>query len=71
MEHSNAQVIWKFNKRRDYSDDFLKPIQPYIDSGRVRISNWLEADPFSLLETGHIVASVHHGGSNCYHEAVA
>ncbi|KAK8050853.1 hypothetical protein PG993_002238 [Apiospora rasikravindrae] len=41
-----------------------------IASGRVRISGWLNVDPVSLLETGDIVASVHHGGSNCYHEAV-
>ncbi|SCO42679.1 uncharacterized protein FFMR_06900 [Fusarium fujikuroi] len=33
--------------------------------------SWLIADPSSLLDTGNIVTSVHHGGSNCYHEALA
>lgn len=39
--------------------------------GRFRLENWLNADPAALLEIGHIILSVHHGGSNCYHEAVA
>jgi hypothetical protein len=35
------------------------------------MSKWLAVDPVSLLETGDVVVSVHHGGSNCYHEAIA
>jgi hypothetical protein len=27
-------------------------------------------DLAALLETGNIALSVHHGGDNCYHEAV-
>jgi hypothetical protein len=65
------QILWKFNKMGEYPDDGLLPLKPYLDSDRMRMPNWLIADPSSLLETGDIVASVHHGGSNCYHEAIA
>jgi hypothetical protein len=67
----NVQILWKFNKMGEYPDDSLLPLRPYLDGDRVRMPSWLIADPSSLLETGDIIASVHHGGSNCYHEAIA
>ncbi|CAG9956625.1 unnamed protein product [Clonostachys rosea f. rosea IK726] len=71
LAKTQVQIIWKIKKRGEYSDEFLKPLQPYIDEGRVRVTNWLTADLYSILQTGDIIASVHHGGSNCYHEAIA
>lgn len=71
MEKTDVQVIWKFNKHGDYGDEALSPLNPYLEGGRLRLRNWLTADPSSLLETGNIVASIHHGGSGCYHEAIA
>lgn len=41
-----------------------------LASDQVRIVNWLKADPVSILESGHIVCSVHHGDSNTYREAI-
>ncbi|KAF4966991.1 hypothetical protein FSARC_5399 [Fusarium sarcochroum] len=70
LSKSDVQVLWKFNKLGEYSDDFLVPLKPYLGGGRLRASNWLVPDPSSLLETGDIIASVHHGGSSCYHEAI-
>ncbi|KAF4982993.1 hypothetical protein FZEAL_1494 [Fusarium zealandicum] len=70
LDTTGVQFLWKFNKLGDYSDDFLLPLQPHIDSGRLKMQNWLTVDPTSLLETGHVVASVHHGGANCYNEAI-
>ncbi|CAH0045635.1 unnamed protein product [Clonostachys solani] len=71
LTKTHVQVLWKFNKYGEYSDDELAPLKPFLESGRLRLSNWLPIDVLSLLETGHIVASVHHGGSNCFHEAVS
>ncbi|KAF5983070.1 2-hydroxyacylsphingosine 1-beta-galactosyltransferase [Fusarium bulbicola] len=65
------QVLWKFNKLGDFSDDFLVHLKPYLDSERQKMPSWLVAEPSSLLDTGNIVTSVDHGGSNCYHEALA
>ena len=65
-----VQFLWKMRKHGEYSDDFLEPLRPHLESGRIRIVDWLKADPPALLESGAIAVSVHHGGSNCYHEAL-
>jgi hypothetical protein len=41
-----------------------------VENGRLRIERWLNVDPTALLETGDIALSVHHGGANCYQEAI-
>jgi hypothetical protein len=70
LANSKVQVLWKFNKRREYGDDFLKELKGEIADGRLRLESWLKVDPASLIETGNIALSVHHGGASCYHEAV-
>lgn len=60
----------KMSKESEYSDDFKLPVQEFIDNGRLRLASWLHVDPTSILESGHVIASVHHGGANCYHETV-
>ncbi|KAI0914220.1 hypothetical protein F4823DRAFT_573654 [Ustulina deusta] len=73
---SDLQVLWKFvkapidNEGTTYGDEFMTPLRPFLEDGRLRIESWLDVQPVSLLETGHIVASVHHGGAGCYHEAL-
>ncbi|RYO89216.1 hypothetical protein DL764_008613 [Monosporascus ibericus] len=75
-ERTDMQVLWKFRKAvvdaegAIYGDEFASPVHPFLKSGRVKMEPWLDVDPTSLLETGHIVASVHHGGAGCYHEAL-
>jgi hypothetical protein len=71
LSKTDVQIIWKFNKLNEYPNDFLTPLQRYIDNDRLILSNWLTVDPYSLLQTGDIIATVHHGGSNCYHEGIA
>jgi hypothetical protein len=70
FDKTNAQVIWKFNKRREFSDDFLLDLKDEVKNKRLIMENWLTTDPAALLETGNIALSVHHGGANCFHEAV-
>ena len=69
---TDVQFLWKMNKRPGdtYSDDFLADLQQEIVDGRLRISSWLPIDPAAILETGNVVLSVHHGGANCFHEAI-
>ncbi|KAH7245301.1 hypothetical protein BKA59DRAFT_526878 [Fusarium tricinctum] len=71
LSRTGVQVLWKFNKLGEYPDAFMERLIPYLDNERLKMPNWLIADPSSLLETGDVIASVHHGGSNCYHEAIA
>lgn len=65
------QILWKFSKAGEYSDHVLSSVQPYMENGRLKMEKWLSVDPTSILETGDIIASIHHGGSNCYHETLA
>ncbi|SPO03652.1 uncharacterized protein DNG_06335 [Cephalotrichum gorgonifer] len=79
LEATDVQILWKFRGMVEeesdidvaYGGEIKALIQPLIDSGRLRVESWLAADPTALLESGHIIASVHHGGAGCYHEAVA
>lgn len=79
--HPDVQILWKIQKRYSYEevnyqnlgapDEILHGLlAAELVSGRVRIVNWLKADPVSILESGHVVCTVHHGGSNTYHEAI-
>jgi hypothetical protein len=79
--HPEVQILWKIQKRYSYeevnyqnlgvTDEIIHGLlAAEIASGQVRIVNWLKADPISILESSHIVCSVHHGGSNTYHEAI-
>ncbi|PWI76241.1 glycosyltransferase family 1 [Purpureocillium lilacinum] len=70
LESTNTQVLWKLQKACEFSDGALEPVEEHIKSGRLRIESWLDVDPVSLLQTGDIILSVHHGGANCYHEAI-
>ncbi|KAL6922729.1 hypothetical protein FSHL1_000003 [Fusarium sambucinum] len=70
LDKVDIQVLWKFNKVGTYSDDVFLPVKQHLESGRLKLERWLTVDPTSLLESGLIVASIHHGGANCYNEAV-
>jgi hypothetical protein len=68
--HPNHQVLWKFKKRDDYSDDFLQSVATELADDRLRMTGWITADPTTILETGHVALFVHHGGANSFNEAV-
>ncbi|KJZ78298.1 hypothetical protein HIM_02336 [Hirsutella minnesotensis 3608] len=70
LEASDVQILWKFRKSEAYGDSFLEPVDQYVRSGRLRLENWLNVDPLSLLATGDIIVSVHHGGANCFYETL-
>ncbi|ESZ95139.1 glycosyltransferase family 1 protein [Sclerotinia borealis F-4128] len=70
LDNSTVQILWKFNKRHEFTDEFLDILDEEIKSGRVRMSKWIQVDPAALLETGDVVVSIHHGGANCFHEAI-
>lgn len=75
LEKTNVQVLWKFNKRKysasiaQFSENILSLVSEYLGP-RLRIESWIAIDPAAMLASGNIVATVHHGGSSCYHEAV-
>jgi hypothetical protein len=71
FQTSDVQVIWKFRNSGGYGDEVFAPVQTYINQGRLRIESWLQVDPVALLNTGDIDVFVHHGGANCFTEAIA
>ncbi|KAI0446503.1 hypothetical protein F4803DRAFT_567884 [Xylaria telfairii] len=71
LAKTDVQVLWKMAKEEGVPDNYTLPVKGLIDQGRLRVVDWLTVSPASILETGHIAASVHHGGANCYHEAIA
>lgn len=71
LSKTDNQILWKMKRQGSYSDEFLSPLKKYIQNDQIRVLKWLSVDPVALLESGDIIASVHHGGSNCYHEAIA
>ncbi|RSL61361.1 hypothetical protein CEP51_013641 [Fusarium floridanum] len=70
LEKTDVQILWKMNKDAEYDDSFLQPVKEHIDNRRLRIESWIKADPPSLLATGNVKLAVHHGGANCYNEAI-
>lgn len=72
-QRPDVQVLWKVNRAglpAELGASVLAPVKEEIQQGRLRTVTWLAPDPLALLETGHIVCVVSHGGSNSYHEAV-
>ncbi|KAK2592288.1 hypothetical protein QQS21_010008 [Conoideocrella luteorostrata] len=69
------QCLWKL---KPYQEDWSLESDPqahcaleeYLEQDRIRIVSWVDLDPLSLLETGQVVCSVHHGGANSYNEAL-
>jgi UDP:flavonoid glycosyltransferase YjiC (YdhE family) len=81
----DVQVLWKLKKSGglglrgngkseshggDVTANSLEVIGKDIASGRIRVEGWLSVDPVAVLQSGHVVCSVHHGGSNSFHEAL-
>jgi UDP:flavonoid glycosyltransferase YjiC (YdhE family) len=74
-ERRPFQVLWKIKRTSKY--DATSPdsrphsiLKDKIESGRVRITNWLVPEPLAILQTGKIACFVHHGGANSYNEAI-
>ena len=68
----NLQILWKYKLAETLVGkyDWKAAVKPLEKTGRLRVVEWLEVDPPSLLHTGQIVATVSHGGSNAFHESL-
>lgn len=80
---ARLQILWKLRRRTapgepasgpgDYSGPWKAvrdALRGEFDSGRVRITDWITAEPKSILESGHVVCSVNHGGASSFNEAI-
>lgn len=68
------QVLWKLSKRGEYSigteSNVRKALGAEFDEDQVRITEWIDPEPISILQSGHVVCSVNHGGANSFFEAL-
>ncbi|CAG8958973.1 hypothetical protein HYFRA_00012130 [Hymenoscyphus fraxineus] len=71
FKEPKAQNSTTANMDEEFSMGSLETIATEIGSGRVKILEWLSVDPLAVLQSGHAVCSVHHGGSNSFHEALS
>jgi hypothetical protein len=53
-----------------FEEESLDAIATELAAGRIKVQEWLSVDPLAVLQSGHVVCSVHHGGSNSFHEAL-
>lgn len=69
-QRSDIRVIAKIMRAGTYDLPLLDELEGQFGSHRLKIVEWMQADPISLLRTGKVDLSIHHGGSNSYHEAL-
>lgn len=63
----DVQVLWKLMGGSN-GGTYAKAKESFPH--RLKIVDWLDADPIAILQTGNICCFVNHGGSNSYHEAL-
>lgn len=69
------RILWKLKKSGEYrvldaGCSIHDILGEEIDADLVRIVDWIQAEPIAVLQTGHVVCSIHHGGANSFNEAV-
>lgn len=82
-ERGELQILWKLGRRRSRPDEkldtgvfdgdwrgVLDVLRRDMDHDRVRITDWVDAEPKSILESGGVVCSISHGGANSFYEAL-
>lgn len=72
---SNVRVYAKIMRAATSTYDLrdlgiLKEMANRFGAHRFQAVEWMTADPIVLLRTGKVNLSIHHGGSNSYHEAL-
>jgi hypothetical protein len=68
----DLQILWKYRLSPNVLDlDWRTLVAPLETTQRVKVVQWLSVDPSSLMETGHIVAHVTHGGAGGFHESIS
>jgi len=66
---SNIQFLWKLRNKSRFENFINEALKNPRDKERVRIVNWFDADPTSIMNHPNVVAYIHHGGANSYYEA--
>lgn len=79
-KNPDVQLLWKVRNNSSYlkadgtnfdpMENINKILGDELAKDRIRIVDWLKADPASILATNHICCFVNHGGANVFFEGV-
>lgn len=75
------QILWKLKLKGvedgnstpgddDVYHDIRKFLGREMEHDQVRLTSWVTAEPKSVLESGHVICSVNHGGASSFNEAL-
>ncbi|KAF7552237.1 hypothetical protein G7Z17_g4454 [Cylindrodendrum hubeiense] len=76
---AGLQILWKIKLKgadaaEDIQNDIYKTIHKILgleqNEDRIRLTDWVTAEPKSVLESGRIICSVNHGGASSFNEAL-
>ncbi|KAK7421821.1 hypothetical protein QQX98_002037 [Neonectria punicea] len=75
---SEMRILWKLKKdpgrgpkyHADRGSALFDVLGKEIEADRVRIMDWIVAEPNSILNTGDVVCSVTHGGASSFFDAL-
>ncbi|KAK1983969.1 glycosyltransferase family 1 protein [Colletotrichum cereale] len=79
-EQGRLQFLWKLNQSPDGKtgyDVYRKGcgleavLGGEFDKDAIRVVSWVAAEPYAVLQSGHVVCSVNHGGANSFWEALS
>ncbi|KAF5319763.1 hypothetical protein D9758_018848 [Tetrapyrgos nigripes] len=64
---SDVQILWKIIA----DGEVQAALTEVVDGYRMKVVDWLQVDPHSILYHPDVICSVHHGGANSFFEAVS
>ncbi|RCI11516.1 hypothetical protein L249_7712 [Ophiocordyceps polyrhachis-furcata BCC 54312] len=72
--YPGIQLLWKLKADKACKAELETLARSLLNSqakdGRVKIVDWIQAEPLSVLKSGHVVCSVNHGGASSFNEAI-
>jgi hypothetical protein len=81
--YGRLQVLWKLGREMMMDGEEVEGdrfegawrgvcdvLRTEIEDGRVKVRDWVDAEPKAVLESGGVVCAVNHGGANSFYEAL-
>lgn len=74
-QNPGVQILWKMVPSQNTSEaseiiaSASEILASKLHNEKIKIVSWLQPDPLAILESGHVIAIVHHGGANSFFEA--
>ncbi|CAG8099101.1 unnamed protein product [Penicillium salamii] len=68
-EFPDTKVLWKLKYDWESSPKVKNLLGSLVYAKKVKVVSWIQPEIISILESGHVVAYVHHGGANSFFEA--